>query len=283
VIITDDMEMGAIAKRFGTPQAAVRAIQAGADMVLVAHSLSAQRSAIAAVKQAVQSGKISKERIDESVRRILRLKAERLGKHAVAKQVYAYPDEAERMVGTPQAARQAEAVAARAVTLVQDPDRRLPLRPEWLPRVLVVSPEKPVALSRRLSDQGFRVEALGVDADPAVAERKRAVEKAREADAVIVGLTGAVLHPQQAALVHQLEETGKPVVALGLNTPYDVAVLPRKTTYLALYGSNPVSLDAGVKALTGQIPLRGRLPVSIPERYPVGAGIHIERMARPGR
>jgi beta-N-acetylhexosaminidase len=283
VIITDDMEMGAIAKQFGTPQAAVRAIQAGADMILVAHTLSAQRSAIAAVKQAVLSGKISEERIDETVRRILRLKAERLGKHAVAKQVYAYPDEAERLVGKSQAARQAEAVAARAVTLVQDPDRRLPLRVEWQPRVLVVSPEKPVSLSRRLTDEGFRVETLGIDTDPAVAERKRVVERAREADAVIVGLTGAEMHPQQAELVRQLEETGKPIVVLGLNTPYDVAVLPRNTTYLALYGSNPVSLDAGVKALTGRIPLRGRLPVSIPGRFPVGAGIQIDRMARPGR
>ncbi|MBN2908959.1 beta-N-acetylhexosaminidase [Polycladomyces sp. WAk] len=283
VIITDDMEMGAIAKRFGTPQAAVRAIQAGADMVLVAHSLSAQRSAIAAVKQAVQSGKISEERIDESVRRILRLKAERLGKHAVAKQVYAHPDEAERVVGSPQAARQAEAVAARAVTLVQDPDRRLPLRPGWLPRVLVVSPEKPVALSRLLSDAGFRVETLGIDADPAAAERRRVVESAKDADAVVVGLTGAVLHPQQAELVRQLEGTGKPVIALGLNTPYDVAKLPRNTTYLALYGSNPVLLDAAVKALTGRMPLKGRLPVSIPGKYAAGAGMLIDRTAQPGR
>ena len=97
VIITDDMEMGAIAENFGTREAVVRAIKAGADIVLVCHSLERQTQSIEAVKQAVEKGEIDEARIDESVRRILRLKA----KDAFLKQPYADVEKATELSNQP--------------------------------------------------------------------------------------------------------------------------------------------------------------------------------------
>ena len=74
VIITDDMEMGAITNNYGTENASVEAIKAGADIILMCHTKEKQIEALEGLKEAVNSGEISIERIDESVRRIIKLK-----------------------------------------------------------------------------------------------------------------------------------------------------------------------------------------------------------------
>jgi len=74
VILTDDLTMGAIAKRYGIGEASVLSVQAGTDIVLIAHEYANVDEVIAALKQSVADGTLSEERIDESVRRILQLK-----------------------------------------------------------------------------------------------------------------------------------------------------------------------------------------------------------------
>lgn len=75
VVITDDMTMGAIANQYGMGEAAVLSIEAGTDLLLVAHQYENIDNVINTVKQSVQDGTLTEERIEESVRRILELKA----------------------------------------------------------------------------------------------------------------------------------------------------------------------------------------------------------------
>lgn len=74
LIVTDDLEMGAITRNFGTAAAAVRSIKAGSDLVLISHTHGLQKEAVKAVTAAVKNGEISKERIRKSVRKIIKLK-----------------------------------------------------------------------------------------------------------------------------------------------------------------------------------------------------------------
>ncbi len=74
VIITDDMEMGALAKHKPYRQMGVDAILAGADMVMMCHEYQHQQDVYMGILEAVKSGKISEERLDESVRRVLKMK-----------------------------------------------------------------------------------------------------------------------------------------------------------------------------------------------------------------
>lgn len=74
VIITDDMEMDAIAKNFGVKESAVEAISAGADIILMCHSFEKQKMVLQSIKESVEKGQLSIERIDQSVERIIRLK-----------------------------------------------------------------------------------------------------------------------------------------------------------------------------------------------------------------
>ena len=78
VIITDDLEMGAITNFFGTAAAAVKTIEAGSDIVLISHSYDKQKQAIEAVIAAVENGRISEKRIEESLKRIIKLKGKRI-------------------------------------------------------------------------------------------------------------------------------------------------------------------------------------------------------------
>lgn len=78
VIITDDLEMGAITNFLGTAAGAVKTIEAGADIVLISHSYDKQKQAIEAVIAAVENGRISEKRIEESLRRIIKLKGKRI-------------------------------------------------------------------------------------------------------------------------------------------------------------------------------------------------------------
>lgn len=81
VIITDDMEMGAISKNYSVEESSVDTVKAGADIILMCHSYEKQKTALEALKAAVENGEISIERIDESVDRIIRLKQKYLGIH----------------------------------------------------------------------------------------------------------------------------------------------------------------------------------------------------------
>ena len=74
LIITDDMEMGAIKNNFGIKEASIKAVSAGADILLICHTESSINSAIQGIVKEVQEGAISVDRIDESVRRILKVK-----------------------------------------------------------------------------------------------------------------------------------------------------------------------------------------------------------------
>lgn len=272
VIITDDMEMGAIAQRFGSAKAAVRAIQAGADMVLVCHTLSVQKESIEAVMQAVRNGEISEERIDQSVRRILKLKSKKLGSQSVVQKPQAEEDRISERIGRKDYAEVARKVAQRAVTLVQDDQGVLPLDSRKQPRIFVLSPEGAAGLGNALKEQGFDPVVRKISLSPGGQEILEASRLAVKADAVVVGTFRAQMHPEQGDLVRALRATRKPVIVLGLDTPYDPMAFPEGGTYLALYSSHPVSLEAAAKAIAGKIPLSGRLPVTIPDMYPLGHG-----------
>ncbi|SIS62747.1 beta-N-acetylhexosaminidase [Salimicrobium flavidum] len=79
VVITDDMTMGAIADNYGMGEAAVKSVEAGSDIVLVAHGNQNVIDVIEAIKAAVEDGEISERSINESVQRIISLKRAHLG------------------------------------------------------------------------------------------------------------------------------------------------------------------------------------------------------------
>ncbi|WP_176757862.1 beta-N-acetylhexosaminidase [Melghirimyces thermohalophilus] len=267
VIMTDDLEMGAIVEHFGPEEAAVRAVKAGADILLVSHNLDHQQASMAAVRQAVKKGEISEERIDQSLRRILRLKLKRTGGVSIAGKPLVPVSQVKERVGTKEHAAVARRVAQEALTLVQDREQRVPLDRKQVEDVLLISPEGTEKLGRSLTSRGFSVREVAFDSD--AREVGEVIAEARQADVVIIGTQADT--PAQTRLIRTLEARGIPVIALGLDTPYEVSTLPDQTTYLALYSTGELSLEAAADALAGRLTPRGDLPVDIPGAHDRGS------------
>ncbi|WP_407668408.1 beta-N-acetylhexosaminidase [Paenibacillus ihumii] len=283
VIITDCLEMHAISRSCGIAEGAVRAIEAGADIVLVSHTLKEQVQAIQTVRAAVQSGRLSEERIDESVRRILSLKQRRLGmaQDCSSGQPFSNPlmpiEESEPLL------RQ---IAERSVTLVSDKNGNLPLL-EKEP-VLVVWPElrgrtevdEPSVHQYTLADalKSYReqVKLAVVGTSPDSSEIQEVIAESRNFKQIIVLTYTAEgeIPKGQVSLIQGLNEIhGSSIIVVSTRNPYDINSIPEIGTYLCLYENRQYSLDALAKVLVGQLRPQGKLPVSLNPQFPIGHGL----------
>ncbi|MGA8942914.1 MAG: beta-N-acetylhexosaminidase [Thermoactinomyces sp.] len=264
VIITDDMEMGAIAENFGTSEAAVRAVQAGADIVLVCHSLDRQTESIKAVKQAVEQGKIDEKRIDASVRRILSLKAKDA---SFLSNPYVDVQKADQLTARPDAAKVARQTAEQGVTLVTDPEQLIPL--DTKQKLAVFTVNKPKAITGVLKQQGYDATVSFID-KLSVSQIPSLLTRAKEADAVLIAMNQGKDTGTWIQFVQRLRSENIPVVVWAMDVPYGLGNLPRGTASIALYGSSEPLLEAGAKILSGEIKSQGQLPVTVSERFPFG-------------
>ena len=262
LVITDCMEMAAITETYGTAEAAVMAIEAGADLILVCHTEERQRQAFEAVVAAVKSGRLSEERIEQSLARLLKAK----------EQLVAKEQPALNMVGSSNHLEVIRGAIRRSITVVRD-QGNLTLTNK---RTLVIEPTETAAniAEDRLIDMGFLTTALEghgltnlenmvVGTDVSTDEHRAILTKAQGFEQVIVVTTDAHHHMGQANLVRNLMKSGVQVIVVGTRTPYELAVFPEVPTYLAAYGSRPMVWEEVAKILVGKNQAQGRLPVSI--------------------
>lgn len=254
LVVTDCMEMDAIADRVGTVDGAVRAVAAGADAVLVSHTPSLQKQAIDAVVEAVRRGEIPETRIDEAVHRVLRLKHERVDP-GIGPNI---DDAMERVVET------SRRVARAAVTLLRDEADWIPVGTDgvvlWEFGIGQVTPAEDdrgyaTIVADLLRDRGYDVRrhAFGGDTEgPAV----------RDGEAVLV-VTGGSVRVDERRAVRKGIADGAPVVVMAVSDPYDLQAFPEAPTVLTTYDYSRPMLEAGVDVLTGREPPRGTLPVEL--------------------
>lgn len=275
LIITDCLEMHAISKEYGIPEGAIRAIEAGADCVLVSHNLSEQTAAITAVIEAVRSGRLPVELIDKAVDRILALK-QRNAKLTEELPVYPIGEVAEE---TKQLLAQ---IAGRGITLVKD-EGQLPLKPEQA--VAVIWPEllqatqvdeawsKSYTLGDALRSYGVQADDLRVGTDMSDEEVEQAVKAAEGYKQIVVATytSESSLPAGQRKLVNKLAELEDvALVIVATRNPYDINDLPPVPTYLCSYENTPYYMNAAAGVLIGRVTPEGKLPVGICETYPLG-------------
>ncbi|WP_369222881.1 glycoside hydrolase family 3 protein [Streptomyces sp. R39] len=283
VVVTDSLGMEGVRTKYGDDRVPVLALKAGADQLLNPPTLDIAWNA---VLKAVQNGELTESRLDESVLRILRLKS-RLG---LLDRPYVNAKDVGRVVGTAKHLAAADRIAERTTTLLVNEGGLLPLSPRTHGTVLVVGadPDSPSGttgpptgvLAAALTELGFTATALPTGTAPSAATVDKAVSAARAADAVIVGTYNVTSGGGQRQLVEQLVATGRPVVAVAMRNPYDVAQLAFVHACLATYSWTDVELRAAARVIAGRVAPRGRLPVPVqraddPTRvlYPIGHGL----------
>jgi beta-N-acetylhexosaminidase len=308
IVVTDALDMAGLTRLYAANigRAAVDAFKAGSDLLIIPADLEASYKSML---DAVKTGEISQERVDQSVLKLLKAKASlRLHK---ARLVDA--DQLSKEVGKPEDLAFGQQVADEAITLVRDSGRLLPLKHQGtvegaLPYqrveeihnrvVAVVFSDDMRTESGRAFERALRMRVpdanvLYVDPRTAAAMSQDVLRTVDQAEAVIaavyvvptpgkmansVGLVDAT----GSLLQSLVQRAGEKMVVLAMGNPYVAADFPGIQNYVCTFSNASVSEVSAVKALFGEIPIRGHLPVTIPNIAQRGAGIERPAQAAGG-
>ncbi len=296
LIVTDALEMRGLRPAWAGG-AAVRAVTAGADVVLLPADT---RVAIQSLVRAVAEGQLSEQRLDASVGRILEAKA-RLKLHKNRRVDVA---EVGRHVARPEDVRRAEELARASITVVRNEGGVLPLVAESPLRLLQLVIAGSHGSSARgldreeLERRRIEVETRRLGPEISAETAGEIVALARDFSHIVVsafvrlasgesGAEGGGLSPSQTRLLERLLKlppvspvgpapiAGPPMILISFGSPYLLVHLPEVPVYVCAYSWAGASRRAAVAALFGETRLGGRLPVTLPGLYDVGHGIDL--------
>jgi beta-N-acetylhexosaminidase len=287
LVVTDALTMGAIVAKYGAGEATVRAFLAGSDLLLMPAN---PDSALDAMLLALASGRISQERLNTSVRRLLEIK-KRLG---LFERRTVPLEKVMQAVGTRRWQSAAEDIAARSLTLVRDTTGTVAgLRARRTRLALVAyADEATAAVALRLTEQlrqggdtvdYFRLWPMsGLPSyDSARAVLAHAPVALFAANVKPISAKGTIVLPDSFAALVATTDSLKPTVLVSFGSPYLLNQTPTVKSYLLAWSGVRVAERAAARALLGQSPIRGHLPIRIPPAYGLGWGIVIPDSAPP--
>src|SRR3989440_3897347 len=285
LIVTDAMSMSGLTLYFTQEEASVRAIEAGADLLLKPADPDA---ALRGVRDAVKKGRLTEQRIDQSTRKVLAAKYD-LG---LTQQRVTSLDAIDREVAGKRATELADDIAKDAITLVRNDAKLLPLNINSASRIFnlaITNGDDRTVIAQpfiaALARGGLKVETTVLDDRSSDAEVTKAIDKATRADAVIVSMYGRVRTGQARSValpepgtkaLNELIERRARVVGISFGNPYILMSFPKLQTYLVAYGDMQSLQEETAQALLGQLDIKGRLPISLPGLYPRGTGIQLK-------
>jgi beta-N-acetylhexosaminidase len=303
IVVTDALDMAGLTHLFANNigRAAVEAFKAGNDLLIIPADFPASYNAML---QAVKSGEISRERLDRSVLKILEAKASLGLQHARLVDINALST----AVGKPENLAFGQQVADNAITLVRDNGKILPLKSS-LQNQGTGKPQLPYTTREEIRNQTVAIvfsddvrtesgrafarelraripDANLIYIDPRIAaamsdQIMKAVNQAITVIAAVyvvpsagkVGNTVAMSDATGALLQQVLDHAAEKTEVIAMGNPYLAANFPKIENYMCTFSNASVSEIASVKALFGEIPILGHLPVSIPNIASRGAGL----------
>ncbi|MBA2607274.1 MAG: glycoside hydrolase family 3 C-terminal domain-containing protein [Acidobacteria bacterium] len=283
LIVTDAMDMSGLTLYFNQDEAAVRAILAGADVLLKPASADV---AIRGLKEAVGNGRISEQRLNHSVRKVLAWK-HHLG---LDEQKITPLEQIDKTVSADETRLLSNEIADNAITLVKSEESVLPLKKDrkvFLFGVTNGEDRNFVAntFQRTLRLAGINVEAIILDERSTETEMNEARKKASEADVILAGLFGRVrsgaknsvgIPEAGAKVLREFLSSDKKIVSISFGNPYLLSNFPEMKTYVVAYGDMPSLQRATARALVGEIDFKGKLPISLNEKYRRGTGLSLK-------
>ncbi|MGI9107090.1 MAG: glycoside hydrolase family 3 N-terminal domain-containing protein [Pyrinomonadaceae bacterium] len=290
ITVTDAMDMSGMTIYFTPGEAAVRAIAAGADILL---KPSDPDAVVRGLREAVRSGRLTEARIEASARRLLAAKYD-LG---LANRRVTPLEEIDRVVSSDDAMKLAQEIAEHAITLVRDDARLVPLS-ELPPdsqvfNLAITNGEDRLWVGQPFTEMfgrgGRKVEMVVLDERSSEREVERALDKAKDAALVIVSMYGRVRTGQSNSgalpesgtrALKRLMERKSPLVGISFGNPYLLQGFPELKTYVVAYGDMPTLQRAAARALLGEIDITGKLPITLPALYARGTGIQLKAQPR---
>ena len=320
VIVTDALNMKAIADNFGQEEAVVLALKSGVDIALMPAQVNSLQmegnlsSVFNAVKEAIETGNLPIEQVNNSVQRILELKEKRGILTPDNTQIDEKVENALNVVGNQDHLKKEKKMAEDAVTLLKNEDKTLPFKPKKNDKVLVLAPfaDQVEAMARSIQElkgkkkevkvTGYAFSGKSFNEDVAamideadyvitgsyVVKNDPAVNDGVIDDSIQDSSKWATAFPR--AVMKDAEAKNKEFVLMSLRNPYDAANFEEAKAVLAVYGFKGYSngayrqpnIPAGIKTIFGESKPKGKLPVDIPSvthpdeiLYKFGHGLNI--------
>jgi beta-N-acetylhexosaminidase len=285
LIVTDAMSMSGLTLYFTQEEASVRALEAGADLLLKPADPDA---VLGGVRDAVKKGRLTEQRIEQSTRKVLAAKYD-LG---LAQQRVTSLETIDREVGGKSATELADDIAQDAITLVRNDAKLLPLNLPANSRVFnlaITNGDDRAVIAQpfisAMARAGVKMDTIVLDDRSSETEVARSVEKGAAADVVVVSMYGRVRTGQARSValpgpgtkaLNDLIAHNARMVGISFGNPYILTSFPNLQTYVVAYGDMPSLQEAAAAALLGRIDIKGRLPISLPGLYPRGTGIQLK-------
>lgn len=286
LIVTDAMDMRGVTKAFSTAEAAVRAVKAGTDLVLLPPDVDV---AIDALAKAVRRNEIPLQRIEQSVRKILAAK-----KFAeLDKRKLISIDQVAKIVGAREHKLIAKQIAREGVTIVKNDSNLIPLQKNNLKKIVSIAmgdledPSTGNSFRLLVRQRGVTPQEFRLDQRSNKIEYDTALARAALADVVVLHLyvrtrsaqmTG-FLQQQQIDFLNAIGKLGKPSVMLSFGNPYLLNALPSVHAYVVGFSEADVVVESAVEILFGEVPSKGKLPISMPGVFTAGQGVELPKVA----
>jgi beta-glucosidase-like glycosyl hydrolase/CubicO group peptidase (beta-lactamase class C family) len=270
---TDAMDMRGVGAGYGVDESSVRAIQAGADVLLMPADIPA---AIAAITAAVERGEIPAARIDESVRRILEYKI-RTG--AIQRPLVPL-DSLREVVGSSAHRMAAQSIADDAITLIRNDDGQIPLATRGRTAIITFTSETDVSAGRTFSGElrAMLPESRVLRINPAT-PRVRLDSLLRPGERVVLATFVRTIEGEGRFAVGEhvarwIDSVAitRPVTVVAFSNPYVIREFGWVSGYVATYGRGDAVERAAARAITGRIAFHGRAPISLPGFFQAGDG-----------
>ncbi len=281
LIVTDALEMQGISDFYSPGEAALMALQAGADILLLSPD---EITAIHYIKIAIEEGEITEERIDHSVRKLLRLKAEQNLFYSRKVDVDAIPD----LVHTLESRIIADNIARESITLLKNNRNIVPIDGSRFPKITLITLSNHregntgTPFNSAIRNYHSDVSFFNYDSRTSDSEINAMIRSAGNTDLIILGSfvhlqTGRAIsfNRNQTNFINRLRQTGKPIVMISFSSPYILSELPQADVHMVSWagpGSPPKAL---AEALFGATEINGKLPITIPGLYTKGSGLKI--------
>ncbi len=288
IVITDGMTMQGITDHYAPDEAAILAIEAGADVILVPANLD---SAYNGVLKAVQAGRISSMRLDESVRKVLAAKSW-VGLH---KNRFVEIEQISSEVASPSSEAIATAAFNASVTLLRNKGTIVPLPPAKRVHVVTITdlpnPSIGDGLMDVLEGEVAAVSLSRFSNETGSEAIARAMKAMASADVLVIGVYVSVgswkgelgFSREIEKFLRNLSRRKQPVVLIAFGDPYVLARVPTTDVQIAAYSGYRKAEEAVARALIGMIEITGTLPVTIPAKYQRGDGLQLSLSQRKGR
>ena len=296
LIITDAFDMGGILESGSFEESVVESFLAGNDVVLL-WTVPRFETVFPYVVKAIQEGRISQSRLDESVRRILTMKA-KLGLH---EQKMVDVEKIPQTVGIPEHREMAGEIYEKSIVLVKNDNQTIPLTKKDI-KIAVLSvndDDHHLEIANTFIDEIKRrsnvISAVSIDPQTEDLELDQSLITAQDADVIVVGVfarifarrgSSSLVHEQLIRFLNELSAADTPVFVISFGSPYLISQFPDVDGYMIsteptwdFYGYDKYRPGqiAAVRALFGEIDISGKLAVTIPDLFSFGHGLMYAR------